>query len=85
MTFKDSKNKQSAWKFIQWASKPEVQAEWYKKSSDLPASQKAWDDDALSGNDKLSAFGDQLKNTMAPPACPPGPRYPPPRIVSSSR
>ena len=26
------------------------------------------DDDALSGNDKLSAFGDQLKNTMAPPA-----------------
>lgn len=42
MTFKDSKNKQSAWKFIQWASKPEVQAEWYKKSSDLPASQKAW-------------------------------------------
>ncbi|WP_226598677.1 extracellular solute-binding protein [Bifidobacterium pseudocatenulatum] len=41
VTFKDSKNKQSAWKFIQWASKPEVQAEWYKKSSDLPASQKA--------------------------------------------
>ena len=68
VTFKDSKNKQSAWKFIQWVSKPEVQAEWYKKSSDLPASQKAWDDDALSGNDKLSAFGDQLKNTMAPPA-----------------
>ena len=32
------------------------------------ASQKAWDDDALSGNDKLAAFGDQLKNTMAPPA-----------------
>ena len=38
VTFKDSKNKQSAWKFIQWASKPEVQAEWYKKSSELPAS-----------------------------------------------
>ncbi len=68
VTFKDSKNKQSAWKFIQWASKPEVQVEWYKKSSDLPASQKAWDEDALSGNDKLAAFGDQLKHTMAPPA-----------------
>lgn len=68
VVLKDSKNKQSAWKFIQWASKPEVQAEWYKKSSDLPASQKAWSDDVLSGNDKLSAFGDQLKNTMAPPA-----------------
>ena len=68
VTFKDSKNKQSAWKFIQWASKPEVQVEWYKKSSDLPASQKAWDEDVLSGNDKLAAFGDQLKHTMAPPA-----------------
>lgn len=68
VTFKDSKNKQSAWKFIQWASKPETQAKWYEKSSDLPASQKAWDDDALSDNDKLAAFGDQLKNTMAPPA-----------------
>ena len=43
------------------------------------------DDDALSGNDKLSAFGDQLKNTMAPPALSTWPRYPPPRIVSSSR
>ena len=55
------------------ASKPEVQVEWYKKSSDLPASQKAWDEDALSGNDKLSAFGDQLKNTMLRRRCPPGP------------
>ena len=27
-----------------------------------------WDEDVLSGNDKLAAFGDQLKHTMAPPA-----------------
>lgn len=26
------------------------------------------DEDVLSGNDKLAAFGDQLKHTMAPPA-----------------
>ena len=68
VVFKDSANKQAAWKFIQWASQPEVQAEWYKLSSDLPSSQKAWQDDALTSNDKLVAFGDQLKSTMAPPA-----------------
>ena len=68
VVFKDSKNKQAAWKFIQWASQPDVQAKWYKLSSDLPASQKAWKNDALANNDKLAAFGDQLKNTMAPPA-----------------
>ena len=60
VTFKDSKNKQSAWKFIQWASKPEVQVEWYKKSSDLPASQKAWDEDALSTWAQVSSAADRI-------------------------
>lgn len=43
------------------------------------------DEDALSGNDKLSAFGDQLKNTMAPPALSTWPRCPPLLTASSSR
>ncbi|OZG61311.1 ABC transporter substrate-binding protein [Bifidobacterium lemurum] len=68
VVFKDSDNKQAAWKFIQWASQPEVQAAWYELSSDLPASQTAWSDEALADNDKLVAFGDQLESTMAPPA-----------------
>ena len=70
VVFKDSQNKQAAWKFIQWASKPEVQAEWYKLSSDLPTSQQAWKSDDLTSSDTLTAFGEQLKNTMAPPALP---------------
>lgn len=68
VVFKDFKNKQTAWKFIQWASQPDIQTKWYQLSSDLPASQKAWENDALASDEKLVAFGDQLKNTMAPPA-----------------
>lgn len=68
VVFKEAKNAQAAWKFIQWASKPEVQAKWYKVSSDLPASQKAWTLPELTSSDKLKAFGEQLKNTRAVPA-----------------
>ncbi|MFT8592911.1 MAG: extracellular solute-binding protein [Bifidobacterium sp.] len=68
VVFKDSKNKQAAWKFVKWASQPKIQAQWYQLTSDLPASSSAWKESALSGDDKLSAFGEQLKSTMAPPA-----------------
>lgn len=68
VTFKDSKNKQAAWKFIQWTSQPDVQAKWYTLSSDLPAAQSAWDDDALTSSTTLTAFGDQLEHAQGVPA-----------------
>ena len=68
VTFKDSKNKQAAWKFIQWASRSDVQAKWYTLSSDLPAAQNAWDNDALTSSTTLTAFGDQLEHAQGVPA-----------------
>lgn len=68
VTFKDSKNKQAAWKFIQWASRSDVQAKWYTLSSDLPAAQSAWDNDALTSSTTLTAFGDQLEHAQGVPA-----------------
>ena len=68
VTFKDSKNKQAAWKFIQWASRSDVQAKWYTLSSDLPAAQSAWDNDALTSSTTLTAFGDQLEHAQVVPA-----------------
>jgi multiple sugar transport system substrate-binding protein len=66
--FKDAKNRDGAWKFISWLSKPEVQVKWYKAVSDLPAVQKGWEDQTLSGDPILAAFGQQLKDAKAPPA-----------------
>ena len=66
--FKSSKNRDSAWKFVQWLSDPKTQAKWYKLSTDLPSVQSAWSDPSLSGDAKLAAFGEQLKDAQAPPA-----------------
>ena len=35
--FKTTKNRDAAWKFVEWTAKPETQAKWYEISSDLPA------------------------------------------------
>jgi multiple sugar transport system substrate-binding protein len=68
--FKDAKNRDGAWKFIQWLSKPEVQVKWYQAVSDLPAVQSAWQQPALTGDAILKTFGEQLKSAKAPPAIP---------------
>jgi multiple sugar transport system substrate-binding protein len=68
--FKDAKNRDAAWKFLAWLSKPEVQMKWYQTSTDLPAVQSAWQDPKLSGDKNLSVFGTQLKDAKAPPSFP---------------
>jgi multiple sugar transport system substrate-binding protein len=66
--FKDAKNRDAAWKFVSWLSRPEVQVKWYQAVKDLPAVQKSWDDQTLAGDPMLATFGQQLKDTKSPPA-----------------
>lgn len=68
--FKDSENADAAWKFVQWLSEPEVQADWYRTTTDLPSQEAAWDDPELSVDPKLAAFGEQLTDAKAPPMVP---------------
>ena len=68
--FKESKNRDAAWKFVSYLMRPEVQVKWYQTVNDLPAVQKAWDDEALSGDEQLKTFGDQLDKAKAPPSIP---------------
>lgn len=70
VVFKNSKNRDSAWKFVQWLTDPKVQVKWYQSSTDLPSVQSAWDDEALSSDKKLATFGEQLKTAKAPPSFP---------------
>lgn len=65
--FKSTKNRNAAWKLVQFLSKPETQLEWYKMSTDLPSVQAAWSDSSLSGDEMLKVFGEQLKTAQAPP------------------
>lgn len=65
--FKDSGNKELAWKFIEFMSKPDIQIEWYKLTSDLPTRLEAWEDDYFNDKKKVKVFGKQLFNTNSPP------------------
>lgn len=64
----DSDNKEAGWAFIEYLSQPDVQVTWYETVSALPAVQSAWDDETLSGDERLAAFGEQLSDAKAPPS-----------------
>jgi multiple sugar transport system substrate-binding protein len=68
--FEQADNKDAGWAFVEFASRPEVQATWYETVRDLPAVQAAWDDEALAGDELLAAFGEQLDDAKSPPAIP---------------
>lgn len=66
--FKNTQNRDAAWKLVDFLSQEETQIEWYDLTTDLPALQSAWNDPALSGDAKLATFGEQLKSAKAPPS-----------------
>ncbi len=68
VVFKDSPNRDAAWKLVQWLSQPDVQVKWYQATGDLPAVESAWKDPLLAGDTKLAVFGEQLKDTNSPPS-----------------
>ncbi|WP_024285186.1 sugar ABC transporter substrate-binding protein [Cellulomonas sp. KRMCY2] len=68
--FKDAENRDAAWKFVEWLSRPEVQVEWFTTVTDLPSVASAWDDPAIADDEYLSVFGKQLETAVAPPSIP---------------
>jgi len=68
VVYKDSKNKDLAWKFVQYLTDPKTQVAWYADVTDLPAVQAAWDDPTLKNDKNVALFGQQLKDTKAQPA-----------------
>ncbi len=68
--FKGSKHKEAAWKFIEFMSQPDIQVEWYRLTTDLPAVKSAWQDPFFNDKPMLRVFGEQLNYTKAPPSIP---------------
>ena len=69
--FKDAKNRDGAWKFVQWLSKPEVQVKWYQAVK-RPArgAEELGRPDARRRPVPVQPFGEQLEYAKAPPAIP---------------
>jgi len=68
--FNSSKNKLACWKLIEFLSEVNVQREFYKATSDLPAVQEAWSDTSLFNNKRMNVFYEQLKHSKAFPKIP---------------
>ncbi|QBD83333.1 extracellular solute-binding protein [Ktedonosporobacter rubrisoli] len=67
VVFKNSQHREAAWKFVQYASQPDVQVKWYNTVKDLPAVQAAWNDKALAEDKNLAVFHKQLDDAKGPP------------------
>ena len=68
--FEDAENRDLAWNFLEWLSRPEVQVEWYQTVNDLPSVASAWEDPAIADDEYLGVFGEQLETAVAPPSIP---------------
>ena len=68
VVYKDSPNKDLAWKFVQYLTDPKTQVAWYADVTDLPAVQAAWTDPSLTSDKNMVMWGAQLKSTQAQPA-----------------
>jgi multiple sugar transport system substrate-binding protein len=70
VVFKDSPNKDAAWAFVQYLSRPEVQAKWYETVTDLPAVKTGWDQASVKQDPRVDVFRTQLDTTKAQPPIP---------------
>jgi multiple sugar transport system substrate-binding protein len=68
--FQNTESRDAAWALVDWLTQPETQVKWYEMTSALPSVQEAWEDDALTADDKLAKFGEQLLTAQAPPSFP---------------
>jgi len=66
----DAENPDAAWKFVQYATDPATQVDWFEISNDLPAVQASWDDSALADNPSLAVYGEVLETAKSTPAIP---------------
>lgn len=66
--FKDTKNRDAAWKLVDFLTEEQTQIDWFELTTDLPSVESAWDSKELQADEKLAKFGEQLKTAFAPPA-----------------
>ena len=66
--FKDSKNRDTAWKFVDFLTQDAQQQKLYELVGSLPAVQSTWESGELSTDPLLKSFGEQLQDAKSAPA-----------------
>ncbi|MEJ2635415.1 MAG: sugar ABC transporter substrate-binding protein [Calditrichia bacterium] len=62
-----SRNKDAAWQFCEYLSRPRVQLRFYHLVTDLPAVKSAWQDSSLQNDPYMKAFYEQFQHVAATP------------------
>ncbi|MFE2090133.1 sugar ABC transporter substrate-binding protein [Streptomyces sp. NPDC059460] len=65
---KDSEHKAAATEFIKYLTDTKGQADWYKRTKDLPANTAAWTSGALADDANLQVFKKQMDTAKASPS-----------------
>lgn len=68
--FRNSPNKQAAWKLVSFLSQPAQQARLHALTGNLPSRRSAWRDPALAGDAVAAVFRDQLERAVPAPMVP---------------
>lgn len=68
--FRRSRRKKSAWKLVQYLSRPAVQQRFYALTGNLPPRRAAWKENALAADVAAMAFRNQLERARAVPKVP---------------
>ncbi|MBN1826000.1 MAG: sugar ABC transporter substrate-binding protein [Candidatus Eisenbacteria bacterium] len=68
--FRESREKEDAWRLVEFLSRPENQLRFYHLTGDLPARVEAWRDSALAGDPRINAFETQLRRVVSTPKVP---------------
>lgn len=68
--FEGTRNKEAAWRFLEFMGRAETQVEWYRILRGLPAVKAAWEDPLLMEEPIMAVFHAQLLDAKSPPAHP---------------
>ncbi len=68
--FKNSKNKEAAWKFVEFLSEKGTQLAFFRETNNLPAVVSAWDEPYFKNDKFIRAFYEQFQNVVATPKIP---------------
>jgi multiple sugar transport system substrate-binding protein len=68
VVFKDSENRDTAWKFVEFLTQDPQQQKLYELVGSLPAVQSTWESGKLASDPLLQAFGAQLEDAKSAPA-----------------
>ncbi len=68
--FRASKQKEAAWRLVEYLEEPAQQIRFYHETGDLPARVEAWSDSAFVNNKYVRAFHTQLERVTSPPKIP---------------